>query len=645
MIQYKKHILILIFALILFSNKINAQQVRVIDNKGTIQTVNNNLVTTSPTFPSNPVEGDIWFDTTNSLIRIFDPSLPLPITNQWPTITSTAASSNIYTADGTLDANRFINGGTNNLRFSNLGRFDIDNANYINLESTGFFDIKAISGINLRNSNTIVHENLSVKKSYIDSSGDVGTNGQILSSTATGTDWIDNAALSNWLTTGNTGTTAANFLGTIDDVKMQIRSNNLPILEFGRRGTLGLDQSYPDYTDVDQPLVYLRGNNNISALQFAASGASFYKPMFYTTSNGSFRLKGSSGATDLFEIGSAGPNNQGRLEFTIGDDGNEPIIFKRYYYSPQIYREFFRVQGNTTGRNAKTRFGININQQDIPVTDDINANYNTGNFDIANSTLQIKGSVSKSILTTTNNLTLNEDHYSIIINGNHTITLPNASTCEGREYILKNITSNNINISNYRNLSNINANSIGSNTTLKLQSNGSIWHQMNNSNTTSSGGGSSTLTYIDKYNNANSTIRVARYNTNGTLIPLNSVRLFNGPINNRNNNQVQITETGLYEVTYTVSLRKENGNDFNNLNNNSLEVVVCQNNNPIANTGSIITLIGNTNQRYVNASRTVLLNLTAFQSYGIKIREKNIDNSGDVVIDANATGMTIRKIN
>lgn len=644
MIQYKKHILILIFALILFSNKINAQQVRVIDNKGTIQTVNNNLVTTSPTFPSNPVEGDIWFDTTNSLIRIFDPSLPLPITNQWPTITSTAASSNIYTTDGTLDANRFVNGGTNNLRFSNLGRFDIDNANYINLESTGFFDIKAISGINLRNSNTIVHENLSVKKSYIDSSGDVGTNGQILSSTATGTDWIDNAALSNWLTTGNTGTTAANFLGTIDDVKMQIRSNNLPILEFGRRGTLGLDQSYPDYTDVNQPLVYLRGNNNISALQFAASGASFYKPMFYTTSNGSFRLKGSSGATDLFEIGSAGPNNQGRLEFTIGDDGNEPITFKRYYYSPQIYREFFRVQGNTTGRNAKTRFGININQQEIPVTNDINANYNTGNFDIANSTLQIKGSVSKSILTTTNNLTLNEDHYSIIINGNHAITLPSASTCEGREYILKNITSNNINISNYRNLSNINANSIGSNTILKLQSNGSIWHQMNNSNTTSSGGGSSTLTYIDKYNNANSTIRVARYNTNGTLIPLNSVRLFNGPINNRNNNQVQITENGLYEVTYTVSLRKENGNDFSN-GSNSLEVVVCENTNPITNTGSIVTLIGNNNQRYVSASRTVLLNLRAFQSYGVKIREESISNSGDVVIDANATGMTIRKIN
>lgn len=177
--------------MIFITLKINAQEIRVIDKKGTIQTVNNNLVTTSTTFPSNPVEGDIWFDTTNSLIRIFDPSLPLPITNQWPTITSTGGLTNIYTTDGTLTSDRLVSGGTNNLRFTNLGRFDIDNVNYINLESTGFFDIRAISGINLRNSNTIVHENLSVVKSYIDSSGDVGLNGQVLSSTNIGTNWID----------------------------------------------------------------------------------------------------------------------------------------------------------------------------------------------------------------------------------------------------------------------------------------------------------------------------------------------------------------------------------------------------------------------------------------------------------------------
>ncbi len=458
-----------------------------------------------------------------------------------------------------------------------------------------------------------------------------------------GTTWISTSG-TNWLTNGNSGTNNTNFLGTIDNVKMQIRSNNLPLLEFGTRATLNLVQGFPDYTDGNQPLVHLNGNGNISALQFAASGASFYKPMFYTTTNGSFRLKGSSGATDLFEIGSAGPsNNKGRLEFIIGDDGDEPIVFKRYYFNPRIYREFFRVQASSTGRTAKTRFGINLNQQEIPFVGDIDADYNDNGsgFKIANSTLQLEGSLSKSITTTTGNLTLTEDHYSIIINGNHTITLPNANTCIGREYVLKNITGANINISNYQNLSSVNTNLIQSNSTLNIQSNGVNWHQMNNENGSSGGTGNSTLTYIDKYNSTNSTLSVNGFNTNGTLIPLNSVRVSNGAVNNINNSQVQITEAGLYEVSFSVSILKNS-----NSNRPSFEIVVCQNNNPIDNTGAIISFPGPSNAaRYANASRTVLLNLNRFQSYGIKIRGKNLNSTVSVIIDSNATGMTLKKIN
>lgn len=61
------------FALI-FSLKINAQEIRVIDNKGTIKDVRNNNVTTSATAPSDPVENDVWFDTsiTPNEIKIYD---------------------------------------------------------------------------------------------------------------------------------------------------------------------------------------------------------------------------------------------------------------------------------------------------------------------------------------------------------------------------------------------------------------------------------------------------------------------------------------------------------------------------------------------------------------------------------------------
>lgn len=454
-----------------------------------------------------------------------------------------------------------------------------------------------------------------------------------------GTTWVSSSN-NNWLTDGNLGTTNSNFLGTIDDVRMQIRSNNIPIIEFGRRATLGLVQGFPDYTDGDQALLYLNGNGNVSALQFAASGASFYRPMFFTTTNGSFRLKGSAGVTDLFEIGSAGPSNDGRLEFIIGDDGAEPIIFKRYdYRKGQFHKELFRVQGSNNTADAKTRFGINLNTNEIPVDSDYNDSQ--AGFNIANSTFQVEGSISKSVMTTTSNLTLTEDHYSIIINGNHTITLPTANACEGREYVLKNTTSNTITISNYRNLSNTNTTSIQANSILNLQSDGTNWQQMTNGNSGSGGTGSTTLTYIDKFNSSNSTLTVNGFNPNGTLIPLNSVRISSGSVNNINNNQVQITETGLYEVSFSASILKNY-----NFNRPSFEVVVCENNNPIANTGAIVTLPGgNATRRYANVSRTLLLNLNQFQSYGIKIRGKDLTStSASVIIDANATGMTIKKI-
>ena len=195
------------------------------------------------------------------------------------------------------------------------------------------------------------------------------------------------ALSTNWLLSGNSNVTNGHYLGTSNDVKMEIRSNNTPMLQFGRRQTLGLVQNYPGYQSNDQPLVYVNGNGSVSALQFAASGASFYKPMFFTTSNGSFRLKGSTGGTDLFEIGSAGPANDGRLEFIIGDDGLEPIVFKRYdYRSGQFHTELFRVQGSSNSASAKPRFGININPAQVPVDadyDDASSSDNIAKFNLS----------------------------------------------------------------------------------------------------------------------------------------------------------------------------------------------------------------------------------------------------------------------
>lgn len=87
------------------SFKANGQEVKVIDNKGTIKTINNNNVFTSPTDPNSPtvitVENDIWFDTSTSptSIKIWDD------TAVWTNMSDTTSGNSPITAMGKIAAN------------------------------------------------------------------------------------------------------------------------------------------------------------------------------------------------------------------------------------------------------------------------------------------------------------------------------------------------------------------------------------------------------------------------------------------------------------------------------------------------------------------------------------------------------------
>ncbi|HEY3405471.1 MAG TPA: hypothetical protein VGK59_18940 [Ohtaekwangia sp.] len=152
-----------------------------------------------------------------------------------------------------------------------------------------------------------------------------------------------------WNLSGNAGINAAtNFLGTTDDRQLIFKSNNQSYAEFGSRQTLGLVQNYADYTDGTEKVTLLR-----SSLQFEAPAASFYKPKFFTDNDGNFRMKGSSAGTDLFEFGATGANNGGGLDFIIGDDGDEPIVFKSYHYVNGI-TEIMRMQSGRMGIGTST---------------------------------------------------------------------------------------------------------------------------------------------------------------------------------------------------------------------------------------------------------------------------------------------------
>ncbi|MBK0381783.1 collagen-like protein, partial [Pedobacter sp. SD-b] len=285
------------------------------------------------------------------------------------------------------------------------------------------------------------------------------TNGQVLKYNGSAWAPATEAAASNWLLTGNTNATAASFLGTTNDVAFKIGSNNTQMLQFGRRQTLGLTQTYTDYTNNNQPLVYINGDGTTSAIQFAASAANFYKPMFFTTTDGNFRLKGSSAGTDYFEIGSGGTGNNGRLEFIVGDDGDEPIVFyKNNYTSGNV--EMLRMQG--TGLNNNVRIGVNTNGAS------------------ANSTFQVQGSVANSIVRTSTDITLNESNYTVIAVSAINITLPAANSCVGRTYVIKNLdNTNTCGISTYIRSNSNSATVVNTKAVIMIQSDGTDWQQIN----------------------------------------------------------------------------------------------------------------------------------------------------------------------
>lgn len=158
---------------------------------------------------------------------------------------------------------------------------------------------------------------------------------------------INNPSSSNWLFTGNAGIAAGSFLGTTDDKAMVIKSNNTTFLEFGRRQTLGLTTpTIPGYTNNDESVLHIR-----STMQFYSPTAlNYYQPKFFIDGDGDFRMIGNAGNSDFFQFGATGTGNNGGFDFIIGDDGDEPIVFKSDLHNRTPRQlEIMRLQGDKVG--------------------------------------------------------------------------------------------------------------------------------------------------------------------------------------------------------------------------------------------------------------------------------------------------------
>ena len=218
----KQHI---ITFLLLLVASIYAQEVSVINNKGTILNIRNNTVTTSNTSNSNPVENDIWFDTSSSptTVKIYNGTsweklsptategfvffasatgIPTEDNTQlfWDSTNNrlgigTSSPTNKFHVTGAMRTEGILNSdgtmGRPSYRFKN----DIDTGMYSPVADEIRFSVGGIEALNIdeiANTTTVtIKETLKLDGRIKDKNNSTGITGQILSATNTGTNWID----------------------------------------------------------------------------------------------------------------------------------------------------------------------------------------------------------------------------------------------------------------------------------------------------------------------------------------------------------------------------------------------------------------------------------------------------------------------
>ena len=113
----KSEIYCILYAVI-FSTSLGstcAQEIRVIDNKGTIKIVRNTTVTKSPSAPANPIEGDVWFDNTDAIHIITN------IYNETDSTWVVVNTKKLQDADGDTEVSVEKNTDEDLIRFKTLG--------------------------------------------------------------------------------------------------------------------------------------------------------------------------------------------------------------------------------------------------------------------------------------------------------------------------------------------------------------------------------------------------------------------------------------------------------------------------------------------------------------------------------------------
>jgi hypothetical protein len=319
--------------------------------------------------------------------------------------------------------------------------------------------------------------------------GSAGTAGFILQSMGAGTApvWLDASSM-GWLLDGNT-VGEVETIGTKDAFDLPFITNNTERMRITSTGSVGIgaasfNGTYPErlLVNADTPstagfyqnVIVGKGNTNSYAqlnIQNTNVGTAASSDVVATADIGNevtnfidMGINSSINSANYF----GGLNDAYLYAIGNGINGGGDLFIGTATPSRDIA---FLTGGGTQSS------GVTMNNERMRIL-------GTGNVGIStnapNSNLDVNGSVGYAITTTTTNLTLNATHYTVIVTGSTpTITLPAASTCARRIYIIVDQTGSNITLSgSYKNLDGSTTSSIGGGNAITIQSNGTSWYRI-----------------------------------------------------------------------------------------------------------------------------------------------------------------------
>lgn len=304
--------------------------------------------------------------------------------------------------------------------------------------------------------------------------GSAGTAGYVLTSNGAGSapTWTASAATSSWLLDGNSVSSVKN-LGTTSNYSLPFITNNTERMRITNTGNVGIGTSTFNGTNPEKLLVHAGTTSSYNLINAKGSINNYLQLNIQNLSSGTAAssdiVATANNGTESVNFVNLGINSSGYSSTGVLGGANNAYLYSTgsdFVIGNSIADKnllFFTGGSNTT--NERMRIDGN------------------GNLGIATnapaSKLDVNGSAGLGIVTTSSNLTLDETNYTVIITGGTpAITLPAASTCARRIYIIVNHTLFGRTISAYLNFSGASVTSVGGSSSITIQSDGTNWYRI-----------------------------------------------------------------------------------------------------------------------------------------------------------------------